>query len=101
MIALIARWTSSARHRREERDLASACNTRVGADVASVDGGADYFRASKCMGVFLAPAGEPRYQLTDGRDPSGRIDLFFRLANAFTHPGEIQNLQTHLLSSVK
>ncbi len=74
------------------RSDARACNPRIGAYVALIDRATDHVRIFECIGIALTPVGEPRHQIADRRDAIGRIDIFFSLADALTHPGEITNL---------
>src|SRR6516225_3142176 len=83
---------STAGHRREKCDFARACNPRIGAYVALIDRATDHVRIFECIGIALTLVGEPRHQIADRRDAIGRIDIFFGLADALTHPGEITNL---------
>src|SRR4051812_16791730 len=55
-------------HRREERDLAGACDRGVRAHMGAIDGGADHLRILECMGVFLAALRQPADQVADGRN---------------------------------
>src|SRR5262249_54492924 len=90
---------SSPRHGREERDLAGTGDRRVWTCVSAIDGGPDDLRILERMGIFLAALPEPSHQLRDGHNGFWRRQFFLGLADAFAHPGEIDNLQRS--SSIK
>src|SRR5215467_6416917 len=91
---------SSPGHRRKESDLARAHNRGIGADMGAVDRGADHFRVFEGVGIFGAAPAEPIHQIADRRDALRRLDLLFRLADAFADPGEVTQLQ-HAYSSIR
>jgi hypothetical protein len=55
-----------------------------------VDCGADDARILERIGVFLAALRQPFDEIADRAHRSRRIDLLLRLADAFAHPGEIE-----------
>src|SRR3954447_6763574 len=89
--------TSSSGHRRGESDLARPADRRVGLDVGLVDRGADDLRVLERIGVFLTASAQPGHEIADRAHAGWRIDLLLRLADAFAHPGEINQLHTRAL----
>src|SRR5579871_3547831 len=82
----------AAGHRREEGDLAGACDRRVLLDMGVVDCRADHLRLLEGVRVAFALVGQPGDQIVDGAHVGRRLDGFFRLADALAHPGEVFHL---------
>jgi hypothetical protein len=78
-----------------EGDFAGAGDGGIGLDVGPVDRGADDLGVVEGMGIFLAAPGEPAHEVVHGGDIRRRLDRLFGLADAFAHPGEIENLHAH------
>src|SRR5436190_13420571 len=89
------RTTLSSRHRRKERDLARACDLRVGLHVIAVDRGADDVGVLEGIVILLAALFEPRDEFANRAHVCRRIDLLLRLADAFAHPGEVEQFHDY------
>src|SRR5450755_1075482 len=87
--ALLESALSAARHRREKSDLACARDCRIRPDMDVIDRSADHLRLFEGVGMALAAFGQPGDQFGNGADARGRLDRFFRQADALAHPGEI------------
>src|SRR5271154_1239799 len=100
---LIRWWTPkdalAAGHRRKKGNLAGARDHRVGTHMAVIDGCADHLGILEGVSILLVALGEPRHQLADRRHSGRWVDLFFRLADALTHPRKIKKL--HASSRVR
>src|SRR5215510_14245446 len=91
--------SSTSGHRRKEGDFAGTSDAGRRPHVPAVDGGADDLGALKGRRVLWPLASQPLHQLRNGGNVRRQIDLLFGLAGLFAHPGEVQKLNPHRLSS--
>src|SRR5690349_23221067 len=85
---------STARHWGKKSDFSGSCDPRIAVHMALIDRAANHLRIFECIGIALALARKPCHQIAHGRHAIGRIDIFFGLADALTHPSEVTNLHT-------
>src|SRR5271165_3490943 len=86
IVVVIVVTISAAGHRREKRDLHRTGNSRIGADMTLVDGGADHFGIFEGIGIALAALGQPSHQIGNGGNAGGRVHVFLRDTDALAHP---------------
>src|SRR3546814_8519665 len=90
---------SAAGHRRKYADFARIADFFVVLDMLLVDGDADDVGVLKRRLVFLAKGLQVAEQIAHRLHIVGKLDLFFRLADPFAHPGEIEDRKSTRLNS--